>query len=282
MTSSPTSGVQAALEALAARLRDLRLDAGLNGRELADRCGWSEAKRSRIESAKRAPSDADVRAWCGACGADDQADDLIAANRRLDSMYVQWRRQMRTGMRRLQEAGMHLYQETRHFRAYSSDVVPGYLQTPGYAAAVLRSITDFAGTPDDVTAAVRARMKRSQVIREGSQRFSVLLEETVLRYRIGTEDVMSAQLGQLLTVMAQPNISIGVIPFAAPRTILPAETFMIFDDRLARVELLTARVTVSEPGEVEDYVHAHRALQQLAVHGAEARALIVRAIDALR
>jgi transcriptional regulator with XRE-family HTH domain len=282
MPSYPTSSVQAALEALAARLRDVRLDAGLNGRELAYRCGWSEAKRSRIESAKRSPSDADVRTWCAACNAEDQAEDLIAANRRLDSMYVQWRRQMRTGLRRLQEAGVQLYQETRHFRAYSSDVVPGYLQTPGYAAAIMQSITDFAGTPDDIADAVKARMKRSQVIREGDHRFSVLLEETVLRYQIGGPDVMSAQLGQLLTLMAQPNISIGVIPFAVPRAILPAETFMVFDDQLARVELLTARVTVSTPGEVEDYVQAHRALQQLAVYGAEARALIVRAIDALR
>lgn len=282
MPSSPTPGVQAALEALAARLRDLRLDAGLNGRELADRCGWSEAKRSRIEGAKRAPSDADVRAWCRACGAEDQADDLIAANRRLDSMYVQWRRQMRTGMRRLQEAGMQLYQETRHFRAYSSDVVPGFLQTPGYAAAIMRSITDFTGTPDDITAAVKARMKRSQVIREGDRRFSVLLEEAVLRYQVGPPDVTSAQLGQLLAIMAQPNMSIGVIPFAARRTILPAETFTVFDDRLARVELLTARVTVSEPGEVEDYVQVHRSLQHLAVYGADVRALIVRAIESLR
>lgn len=282
MVDSTTSSVQAARETLAARLRDIRLDAGLNGRQLADTCGWSEAKRSRIEGAKRAPSDADVRAWCAACDAEDQAEDLIAANRRLDSMYVQWRRQMRTGLRRLQEAGVPLYQRTRHFRVYSSDVVPGLLQTPGYAAAIMRSITDFAGTPDDVAEAVAARMKRSQVIREGDHRFSIILEETVLRYRIGDPELMSAQFGQLLAFMAQANISLGIIPFASARTMLPMETFMVFDDQLARVELLTARVAVSTPSEVEDYVQGHRALHRMAVYGAEARALIVRAIEALR
>lgn len=197
-------------------------------------------------------------------------------------MYVQWRRQMRTGLRRLQEAGVQLYQETRHFRAYSSDVVPGYLQTPGYATAIMQSITDFAGTPDDIAEAVKARMRRSQVIREGDHRFSVVLEEAVLRYQVGGPEVMSGQFGQLLAVMAQPNVSLGIIPFAAVRTILPSETFMVFDDQLARVELLSARVTVSTPSEVEDYVQGHRALQQMAVYGAEARALIVRAIEALR
>lgn len=62
---------------------------------------------------------------------------------------------------------------------------------------------------------------------------------------------------------------------------LPMETFMVFDDQLARVELLTARVTVSTPSEIEDYVQAHRDLQRLAVHGADARALILKAIAAL-
>jgi transcriptional regulator with XRE-family HTH domain len=282
-TFSTSSSVQAAVASLAARLRELRLDAGLNGRQLADRCGWSESKRSRLESAKRRPSDADIRAWCRACDAEDQAADLVVANRQLDAMYVQWRRQMRTGMRRLQEASVPLYQRTRRFRAYSSDLIPGLLQTPAYAAAVMRSLTAFAGTPDDdVAEAVAARMKRSQsVIREGDHRVVMLLEETALRHQLGDAEVMSGQLGQLMATMSLPTVSLGIIPFAAVRGILPMETFMVFDDRLARVELLTAKVTVSAPSEVADYVRAHRELQQLAVHGAQARELILRAIEAL-
>ncbi|MFD3759070.1 helix-turn-helix domain-containing protein [Streptomyces sp. NPDC058622] len=51
---------------MAARLKDLRLDADLTMQELADRCDWNKAKTSRVEAAKTAPSDADIRAWvCG-------------------------------------------------------------------------------------------------------------------------------------------------------------------------------------------------------------------------
>ncbi|WP_143674100.1 helix-turn-helix domain-containing protein, partial [Streptomyces caniscabiei] len=78
MSTFPTSSVQEARAALAARLRELRLDAGITGKELARLAGWSVAKSSRIENAVTAPADADIRVWCAACGAADQADDLIA------------------------------------------------------------------------------------------------------------------------------------------------------------------------------------------------------------
>ena len=52
MPSSPSSSAQAARLAVAARLRDLMLDAGLRAGELAARCGWSNAKSSRIINAK--------------------------------------------------------------------------------------------------------------------------------------------------------------------------------------------------------------------------------------
>ena len=54
---SPSSSVQRARQELADRLRDIRLDAGLTGRALPASAGWREAKTSRIESAKQAPSD---------------------------------------------------------------------------------------------------------------------------------------------------------------------------------------------------------------------------------
>ncbi|WP_323183280.1 Scr1 family TA system antitoxin-like transcriptional regulator [Streptomyces sp. NBC_00038] len=46
---------------------------------------------------------------------------------------------------------------------YASRVIPGYLQTPGYATALMGTIAGFRGTPDDVTEAVEASMRRSRV-----------------------------------------------------------------------------------------------------------------------
>lgn len=277
------SSVQEARAALAERLRELRLDAGITGKELAARCGWSVAKSSRIENAHTAPSDADIRAWCVACGADGQAADLVAANRQADSMYVQWRRLQRTGMRHLQEASTPLYERTRLFRVYASHVVPGFLQTPGYATALMGTIAGFRGTPDDVSEAVDARMRRSRVVHEGDHRFATLVEENVLHHHVGDAEVMAGQLGALLASMALPSMSVGIIPAEAPREQImwPLEQFTVFDDARIHVELLAARVTVTAPGELDIYLRAFARLTDLAVYGQAARTLIVKAIERL-
>lgn len=283
MPPFPTSSVQEARAALASRLRELRLDAGITGKELARRCGWSVAKSSRIENAVTAPSDSDITAWCSACGADAQARDLIAANRQADSMYVQWKRLQRTGMKQLQEASTARYERTRHFRVYASHVIPGYLQTPGYARALMGTIAGFRGTPDDVSEAVKARMDRARVLHEGDHRFATLIEENILYHRVGDADVMAGQLGALLAAMALPSMSLGIIPAKAPREQImwPLEQFTVFDDVRIHVELLAAKVTVTAPDELDIYLRAFARLSELAVHGAEARALILTAIEAL-
>jgi hypothetical protein len=94
---------------------------------------------------------------------------------------------------------------------------------------------------------------------------------------------MAAQLGFLLTAGALPAVSLGVIPKAVrDRIQWPRETFHVYDDRLVSVELISAQVQINQPSEVGLYVTAFEELRQMAVYGAEARALIVRAIDALR
>ncbi|MDT0347016.1 helix-turn-helix domain-containing protein [Streptomyces litchfieldiae] len=281
MPATPSSSAQQARQVLAGRLRDLRLDAEITARALSARCGWSEAKTSRIEHAKTPPSDADIRAWCAACGAQDQAAELIAANRRADELYVRWKKLRGHGMRRAQEDVLPLYERTRHLRVYVSNVVPGILQTEQYATALLSTIARFQGTPDDAPRAAASRIERSQVLHRAPHTFAFLLEETVLRYRIGTAETMANQLGYLLSVMALPNVSLGVIPFSAARTLWPLEAFYVFDDQRVSSELLTAAVNISAPSEIGVYMRAFAELAEMAVHGRHARRLITEAIDAL-
>ncbi|MCZ4605486.1 helix-turn-helix transcriptional regulator [Streptomyces sp. Lzd4kr] len=281
MPPHPSSRVQKAREDLAGRLREIRKDAGITGRELAVRCGWSESKSSRIENAKTPPSDADIKAWCRVCGAEGQASDLIAANRQSADAHVQWKRLQRSGLRRLQESVVDLYQQTNAFRVYVSDVIPGFLQTPGYATALLSSIADFRGTPDDVSDAVAARMRRNAVLSDGSRRFSFVLEESVLRYRLCGADTMAAQLGHLLGVMDLHNVAVGVVPFSAQRTVWPMPTFTVFDDIRVHADTLDAASALTEPSQVELYARAFERLSQGAVRGAEARALIAAALASL-
>ncbi|MET9865211.1 helix-turn-helix transcriptional regulator [Streptomyces sp. NPDC006386] len=279
MPTSPLSTAQAARAAIATRLDEIRRDAGLTGLELATRCGWHKSKASRIARAKTGVSDADIRAWCRACGAEDQAADLIAASRTAESMYVQWRQIHRDGMRRVHEKTVPLYERTRHFRVYASNLVPGMLQTADCATGLLRSITDFQGTPDDVADAVQARLNRSRVVHEGDHRFGLLLEETVLHYRVCDDAAMAGQLRYLLEIMSRPNVSLGIIPFTARRTVWPLEAFYAFDDDQVAVETLTAEINVTTPGEIRTYLRAFAELSRIAVHGAEARERIRKAIN---
>ncbi|GGZ22856.1 XRE family transcriptional regulator [Streptomyces nitrosporeus] len=279
MPTSPLSSAQAARAAIAAQLDGIRRDAGLTGHELAVRCGWHKSKASRIARAKTAPSDADIRAWCEACGAGERAPDLIAASRTAESMYVHWRQIHRDGMRRVHEKTVPLYERTGRFRVYASNVVPGMLQTADYATGLLRSITAFQGTPDDVADAVQARLNRSRVVYEGNHRFALLLEEAVLYYRVCDGPELAAQLRHLQGVMARPNVSLGIIPFTARRTVWPLEAFYAFDDAQVAVETLTAEVNITAPSEVHTYLRAFAELSRTAVYGAGARGCLTKALN---
>ncbi|MCX5303115.1 helix-turn-helix domain-containing protein [Streptomyces sp. NBC_00160] len=281
MPISPSSSAQGAREALAVRLSHLRRDAGLTGRELSARCGWHPAKTTRIQKGDAAPSDADIRAWCAACDVDDQAADLIATSRAVESMYQEWRRLHRNGLQQHQKDVNTANAQASLQRVYVSNVVPGFLQTTAYATALLGSITRFQGTPDDVTEAVAARVARSRFLYEGTHRYAVILEEWVLRSKIGDSQTMASQLRHLLTVMPLVSMSLGIIPATAVRTMWPLEAFYLYDDRRVNVETLTARLGVTQPRELADYAHAFEELSNMAVYGDEARALIDAAIAAL-
>lgn len=282
MPISPSSSAQEARKHVASRLRELRKEAGLTVVELADRCGWHHAKTSRIENAKTPPSPTDIRRWCAACQAEDRADDLIAASRDAESMYMEWQRQVRQGLRQLQDSYVKLYRSTRLFRVYSPTLVPGLLQTEGYAQAVLSTNAQLLDVPNDSEQAATARLERSQIIHEPGRRFVMLIEEGVLYYQLSNEDAMAAQLGYLLTAGALPAVSLGIIPRATPdRALWPQELFHVYDDTLVSVELLSAQVNITQPSEIGLYLKAFERLRGMAVYGGDARVLILKAIETL-
>lgn len=75
------SNFQRAREALGLRLRELRRDARLTGRQLAAVHGWHPSKVSKIEGGKQTPSEADIEAWARACGQPELVDELTATLR---------------------------------------------------------------------------------------------------------------------------------------------------------------------------------------------------------
>ncbi|MEU4332988.1 Scr1 family TA system antitoxin-like transcriptional regulator, partial [Nonomuraea dietziae] len=130
--------VQPAREALGRRLRELRTDAGLNGKEFAERLGWIATKVSKIEHGKQTPTEDDVRAWADATAAPaDQAKLLLAQVRHLNEEYAEWRRQLRIGLSARQAKFGEVEASSELVRNFEPAVIPGLLQTPAYARHIM-------------------------------------------------------------------------------------------------------------------------------------------------
>jgi transcriptional regulator with XRE-family HTH domain len=273
---------QQALDALAVRLREIRKDAELTARQVAQAAGWHESKCSRIEHARSTPSPADIRTWCAICGVPDQAADLTAALRSIETMYVEWRRMIRAGMRRLQEAPLPLYERTRQFRIYEPGVIPGLFQTAEYARARMGRIVEFNGIPDDLDNAVAARLERQRVLRRGDHQFAVVLEEWALRSRIGSIEMMVGQLAHLWQASTLPTVRLGIIPVSAARTMWSSPGFWIFDESRVLIETPAAELAISQPRQIAIYLRTFAELAAMAVYGSHARKLIDRAMADFR
>ena len=178
-------------------LREIRLDAGLTARALAQLTGWHFTKVSKLEHGTRRPSPDDIRAWCRYCQAEDQVIDLIATTRGIDAMYTEWRRQLRTGMRYVQDSVRPLYEQTLLFRVYETTFIPGLLNTAGCAAAIMGFWAGLMSLPADIETAVAARMSRQNVLYAGKRSFVFVIEEQALRTRVGGAEVMAGQLDRL-------------------------------------------------------------------------------------
>lgn len=264
---------------LGRRLRMLRRQAGLSGKDLAERLGCHPSKVSRIELGTTIPSPADVRAWCAAAGADDEADDLAAQATSVEFAYSTWRSTQRTGgLLRLQEEGItELTERTRRWQAYEPRVLPGILQTVAYASAILEVTRQRLDQPDDVGPAAAARFALRRVL-DGPATFAYLIEEHVLREPLAGPEVMREQAEQLVADSHRPNVSVGIVPMGTLRVRHATENFTIFDEEMVRVQLLPGRFTATAPGDVAEYLRAFEMLAGMAVYGDEARALIRDAI----
>lgn len=94
-------------------------------------------------------------------------------------------------------------------RWYEPLQVPGLVQTPDYARAVL----SWGPLRGDVEADVSARMERQAILDSDSPpELWVLLAEAAVHRCMGSAQVMREQLGYLAELSQRPNVTIQVIP----------------------------------------------------------------------
>lgn len=285
---SSSSSAQAARQRLADQLREMRLDAGLSGREFARRAGWRDATSvSKVENARRPVSAAQVRLWCEVCGVSEQrTQELLAEQRAVESTWQTHRQLNRGGFKGRQKALRDKYWQVKRHRVYQTKVIPGLLQTAALTTAYLtqaRAEQDLA--VDDVAEAVLARMERQRCLERPDARWLFLLEEDVLWYRPAAGEVHREQLHHVAGVMRRPNVSLGIIPRDADRRgVSPDESFTMSelpDCTIVTVELVSGDLTLTQPYETRLYTESWDRLWSLAVHGNAAMTLIEAALDSL-
>jgi transcriptional regulator with XRE-family HTH domain len=272
---------------LAAELHRLRERSGLTGDQVAERLGWSPSKISRIENTRSGLKIADARKLLDLYGVDNpKRDELLAMTREADQK-AWWEAYSGEWPEGFSEfIGMEA--EAEVIMNWEPQVVPGLLQTEGYAREVITSWQLFTRTPPlAIERRVQARLRRQDVLNETSLRLSAIVDESVLLRRFGDNSVMRDQLDRLIEVSTAPNVTLQVLPLAGEHPIATgafsllrfAQVHGVAIPEVAYVEQMTDSQLIKE--ETATYYHqvAFGVLLERSLDPAKSRDVIVKARD---
>lgn len=260
---------------LGARLRELR--AGTNGRDLATRLGWTQSKVSKLETGRQTATAADLAAWARATGHPEATAELQARLQGLESRSRSWRRHLSAGHRPVQDALTAEYERSTRFRSWQSSMVVGMLQTADYARCLFEAYADLYQSVRDIEDAVRARVRRQEILYRPGRVFDIVMWEAALHAQVCPPEVLAGQLDRLAGVVGMDTVRLGIVPLGAPVRIPPGPGFWLYDDRLAIVEDWHAELWLDDAESVAVYERVWSQLHESAVSGSAARRLIARA-----
>lgn len=201
---------------LGKRLQDLREKAGLSYEQAGQALDVTHATIRRMEKAEvglKLPYVEKLLTTYGITAPEEIGGFLALAR---EANRPGWWHSFRDVLPDWFSAFVSLEGEAAVIRAYEPHYVPGLLQTPDYAGAVLRAGQPHA-TAEEIERLVAVRIERQGLLTraEGAPLLWVVMDETVLRRPIGGRTVMREQLGALIEATELPNVQLQVIPFAA-------------------------------------------------------------------
>jgi transcriptional regulator with XRE-family HTH domain len=167
--------------------------------------------------------------------------------------------------------------EAKTLRTWQHSLIPGLLQTEGYARAVLS--TKPNASQDQIDRLVIGRLARQAVLgREHPPLMWALIDEGVLYRPVAEPGVMHDQLMHLIAMSAEPNITIQLVPYSARghSGLLGAATIAETSDNPGIVAIEDAcDGRVAEDAEMVDTARmVFEALRSEAMNPSESRALI--------
>lgn len=258
---------------LAAELREMRERSGLSVTEAAKQLNWQASRISRIENRQSGITAPELRKLLDAYEIeDDQYRARLAELARRVNERGWW--QKYAGLIGGDYADLiSLEAEARAIRAYEQELVPGLLQTPEYAHAVIRASRP-TDTSEEIKRRAEIRLERQEILTRPDPtppRFNVVLSEGALRRPVGGYDVMRGQLEYLMRPRDRANVTIQVLPFDVgvhPAMVGPfaVMTFPDPDDLgVVSVENATGTLFLEEHDELRIYEELWNTLQASAL-----------------
>ncbi|MFF8696228.1 helix-turn-helix domain-containing protein [Streptomyces sp. NPDC015144] len=223
-------------------LKRLREESGKSLQDLQDETTYDRGYLHKLETGARLGSPEVMAALDRVYGTRTQLQQLwtLASDQAFGDRYAKF---------------MDLERRASVQYTYSSGVIPGLLQTEGYATEVLglgRRDRDDVNLLDDVA----ARMSRQDMLRGGgAPHFRALIDEAAFQRIAADPKVWIDQLESLLDWMEQPNIAIQVVPFAAGMHSLLGGSLTVLwlpdGKSVVYSESSTGGDLIEEPGRVE-------------------------------
>lgn len=172
---------------------------------------------------------------------------------------------------------------------YEPELVPGIVQTPAYANALIRAAFPEEAVTDHERR-VKLRMGRqSRVTRNHSPvRIDIVLRESALRGLVGGCRVMAGQLRHLADLGTRPNVTFRILPFSAGSPMgVAMGPFVILEPRqltrrqppeptVVYVESYTGDLYLEKPATVQRYAQAYQRLRRKTLDDERSRALLRR------
>ncbi|MBR7673457.1 helix-turn-helix domain-containing protein [Streptomyces daliensis] len=240
------------------RVSRLRQRAGLTQEELAAKIFVVRTRISQIEGATGARPTLDLAR---------KLDDVLDADGLLVDLWPYVRRESFPDW---SQRFIDLSAKALEIRQYAAHVVPGLLQTPEYARALLR-VGRTLRSQQQLDERLAARLDRQARLRgPDAPEMWVVLDESVLRREVGGSGTMRAQILRLLRDgEAGQKLTIQVLPFSSGEhsALGGSLTLLRMPDgsRVAYTEGADSGQLVEEAEEVEGYAATYDRLRALAL-----------------
>ncbi|MFI5804491.1 helix-turn-helix domain-containing protein [Streptomyces sp. NPDC051561] len=258
------------------QLRRYREARGMSASSVAKRFGWSIARMTRLETSNNVVEMGDVRLLCDLYEVPAGQRDELEGYALITKTRKDWweTAPFKGAVPAWFSAFLGLESAADSICMYQGEFVPGLLQSPDYALAILR----LSGADDKkIELNAEVRMKRQSILTrtDYAPAVSVVLNEAVLRRPVGGADVMRKQLNSIAAVAQLPNVTVRVLPFHVgehPGMHGPFQVLTFPDssvEDLAYVENLVDAGVITQPELVDAFKASHEQLSGLALSEAE-------------